>query len=64
MLGWLYLIVIGLPSILWAWLGDDDKCYYSFYTEFWANDLMGLKVNYGPYGCVLYIPDEDEEKEE
>lgn len=64
MLGWLYLIIIGLPSILWAWLGDEDKCYYSFYTEKGANQAMGLKVNYGPYGCVLYIPDEDEEKEE
>lgn len=62
MLGWLYLIVIGLPSILWAWLGDEDKCYYSFYTEKSANQAMGLEVKYGEYGCVLYIPDEDEDE--
>ena len=59
MLGWLYLIIIGLPSILWATF-NGNRCYYSFYTESWANDLMGLKVNYGPYGCVLYIPDDEE----
>lgn len=59
MLGWLYLVVIGLPSILWAWLGNPNKCYYSFYTESWANHLSGLKVKNGTYNCVLYIPDEE-----
>ena len=28
--GPLYLFVIGIPSIMWAWLGDDNKCYYDF----------------------------------
>lgn len=59
MLGWLYLIVIGLPSILWATFGDNNKCYYSFYTEKGANQAMGLEVKYGEYGCTLYIPDEN-----
>lgn len=58
MLGWLYLIVIGLPSILNAMFNFTD-CYHDFYPEAWANKLSGLKVNYGPYGCVLYIPDEE-----
>ena len=58
-LGPIYLFIIGIPSILWAAYGDNDKCYYSLYTESWANKLSGLKVNYGPYGCVLYIPDEE-----
>lgn len=46
MLGPLYLIVIGLPSLLWAWLGDriaPGKSYYWFYTERWADRLGGVK---------------------
>lgn len=46
MLGWLYLIVIGLPSVLWAWLGDriaPGKSYYWFYTERWAARLGGVE---------------------
>lgn len=42
----LYLIVIGLPSLLWAWLGDSiapGKSYYWFYTERWADRLGGVK---------------------
>ena len=48
-LGWLYLIVIGLPSILHAWLNDYIGCckkhkekYYHFYTEKWSDKLMGI----------------------
>lgn len=45
-LGWLYLIVIGLPSIIWAALYGiqeirDRWSYYDFYTERWANELAG-----------------------
>ena len=46
MLGWLYLIVIGLPSVLWAWLGEriaPGKSYYWFYTERWADRLGGVE---------------------
>lgn len=54
-LGWLYLIVIGLPSLLWAWFLHEKfnnfRCkkhkpyvgYYDFYTEKWANKLGGVK---------------------
>lgn len=43
-LGPLYLLVIGLPSIVWAWMHSSFKRfeevdYYSFYTEKWANRL-------------------------
>ena len=39
--GPLYLLVIGLPSIMNAVLGF-TKCYYDFYTERWANKHAGL----------------------
>lgn len=48
MLGPLYLIVIGIPSILHnivhrlcSKIGIKWN-YYSFYTEYWANKLVGL----------------------
>lgn len=45
-LGWLYLIVIGLPSILWAathrWLAP-NKSYYWFYTEKWADKIARIE---------------------
>lgn len=45
MLGWFYLFVIGLPSLLWAawWTPDRGASYYSFYTERWADKLGGVK---------------------
>ena len=48
MLGPLYLIVIGLPSLVWAALHSYVKRlgavdYYSFYTERWADRLGGVK---------------------
>ena len=43
-LGPLYLFVIGIPSLCWAAFGDDSKCYYSFYTERWANKHADLEV--------------------
>lgn len=44
-LGPLYLIVVGLPSLLWAawWTPDRGVSYYSFYTERWADKLGGVK---------------------
>lgn len=46
-LGWLYLLVIALPSFLWCWLGKEHrrktgKTYYDFYTESWADKLAGI----------------------
>lgn len=40
-LGPLYLLVIGLPSLLWAawWNRSRGVSYYSFYTEKWADRL-------------------------
>lgn len=44
-LGPLYLIIIGIPSIIWAATHKiiaPNKSYYWFYTENWANKLIGL----------------------
>lgn len=47
-LGPFYLIVIGIPSIIWATLHSFCKPiskidYYSFYTERWADKIGGVK---------------------
>lgn len=43
-LGWFYLLVIGLPSLIWAWLYDgDSKGYYKFFTERWADKIAGVE---------------------
>ena len=41
MLGPLYLLVIGLPSLIWCWViyPLTNKNYYWFWTEKWANKL-------------------------
>lgn len=41
-LGWLYLIVIGIPSLLWA-MFHGKKDYSWFYTESWADRLGNVK---------------------
>lgn len=45
-LGWLYLFIIGIPSITWAGLHKTlgYKNYYQFYTESWANKLGSVEV--------------------
>ena len=47
-LGWFYLLVIGIPSLLHAWWWN--RCghktglsYYDFYTEKWADRLGGVE---------------------
>jgi len=44
-LGPLYLVVIGLPSILHAWWWNKERgaSYYAFFTERWADRLGGVK---------------------
>ena len=41
--GPLYLLVIGLPSIIHLLHYDGRKNYYDFYTERWANRHAGMK---------------------
>ena len=46
-LGWFYLLVIGIPSLIWAgsygWSIDTKKhAYYDVYTEKWADKLGGV----------------------
>lgn len=48
MLGWFYLLVIGLPSIIWAGLygtivKETPNGYYRFYTEKWADKLANIE---------------------
>ena len=43
--GWLYLLVIGIPSALWALVCNDPCKYYDFYTERLANNRQGIGVN-------------------
>ena len=47
MLGPLYLLVVGLPSFIWASLKTAGlfrgRDYYSFYTERWADRLAGIE---------------------
>ncbi len=47
MLGWLYLPLIGLPSLIWAgcfrgYRRRRGVSYYTFYTERWADELGGV----------------------
>ncbi|MGM9756930.1 MAG: hypothetical protein ACI3ZM_02130 [Candidatus Cryptobacteroides sp.] len=47
-LGPLYLIVIGVPSLIWATLHSycrkiSEMDYFAFYTERWADKLGGVK---------------------
>ena len=49
-LGWLYLLVIGLPSLIWATCFEKYRqkhniSYYSLYTEKWADKLSGIDRN-------------------
>ena len=45
-LGPLYLLAIGLPSLIWAALYKPEKGnYYDFYTEKWADKLGGVNRN-------------------
>lgn len=44
-LGPLYLLIIGLPSLIWAWMWKRswNVSFYWFYTEAWADKLGGVK---------------------
>ena len=47
-LGWFYLLIIGLPSLLWAgcfkgYRKKHNISYYAFYTESWADKLGGVE---------------------
>ena len=47
-LGWFYLLVIGLPSLVWAgcfksYRKKHNVSYYAFFTESWADKLGGVE---------------------
>ena len=49
LLGPFYLVVIGLPSLLWAlwWHPGRRVSYFRFYTERWADRLGGVRPGQG-----------------
>jgi hypothetical protein len=51
-MGPLYLLIIGIPSILNAAF-NFTNCYYDWFPEKWANKHAGLKVD---NKCRTYIP--------
>lgn len=55
--GPLYLFIIGIPSIFWAGFRNKKKnpCYYSFYTEAWANEKAGLEAVMYSTGRSCYL---------
>ena len=57
-LGWGYLLIVGLPSILNAWFCFTE-CYYSWFPERWANKSAGLGVD---SMCRLYFKDKEDYK--
>lgn len=45
-LSWLYLPIVGIFSLIHAWLHDPSKsCYYDYWCEKWANNCAGLKTD-------------------
>lgn len=58
-MGPLYLLIVGLPSILNAAFGF-TKCYYDFFCERWANKHSGLGVD---ENCRLYIKENKKEEQ-
>ena len=55
-LGWLYLIVIGIPSFIWSKIYKSigyKGQYNIFYTEKWANKIAGLEP-YGEYNSLRF----------
>lgn len=61
-LGPLYLLVIGLPSLIHASM-NNYSCYYDFYTESWANKCANLDVIINKWGrCEVVMKDENTEK--
>lgn len=53
MLGWLYFIIVGLPSATNVWSGAR---YYSHLVEWWANKLGGVEVvRTGTHACDYYL---------
>lgn len=51
MLGPLYLFIVGIPSLIWAWLygpiiKPTKNGYYKFYTEKWADKLGKVDRKY------------------
>ena len=47
MLGWLYLLVVGLPSVIrnliWRTSYGENHDYYGGFPENWADDIAGIE---------------------
>lgn len=63
LMGPLYLLIIGLPSILNAAF-DFTECYYDFFTEKLANFHAGVIVRTNSFGrCYIDMPNENDDAE-
>ena len=59
-LGPFYLLVVGIPSIIHAWLYDYRKsCYYDFYAENWANNCAKIHTD---ENCRLHFNNDNDER--
>lgn len=39
LLGPLYFVIVGIPSVIWSMVKKPGQSYFSFYAEKWANHL-------------------------
>jgi hypothetical protein len=58
-LGPLFVLSVGISSLLWAAFKPNNKCYYKMWTESWANKISGLGVD---SLCRLYFLDRPDYK--
>ena len=59
LMGPLYLLIVGLPSLLNAAF-DFTECYYSWFPERWANRHAGVEVYTNDYGrCQIRLKEEE-----
>lgn len=66
-LGPLYLLIIGIPSILWAafYNGTAYGYYTGFYTESWADKLGNvIRSNYNPWTGMVHLSKVGEVKQD
>ena len=64
LMGPLYLLIVGLPSLLNA-MFDFTECYYDWFPEKWANKHAGLETYTSEYysKCQIRFKENNEQKQ-